>query len=114
MTNLRQRQEPATVTTATGRVLGFELAQMTEDARASWLAVYELGCRDGWERGYAAAEVDMAALWHQAHATVEHFAKQPTRDELATARERRLEEYQAAVREGRLHRHIVGERGIGA
>jgi len=75
MVTLDQRHQPATVTGATGRTVAYDLAEMTPDARASWLAVYELGCRDGYARGYAAAEVDLAAIQRRAHATVQDIAR---------------------------------------
>lgn len=102
MNGLEMRAQPATVTSATGRTVAYDLASMTDDARASWLAVYELGARDGWARGYEAAEEDMAALWRQAHATVQAIAKQPTHDELTARRARRVEMF------------LAGERPVGA
>lgn len=92
------------VTTATGRILGFDLAAMTDDTRASFLAVYELGCRDGWARGYAAAEEDLAEIQRRAHAVVQSAARTDPLDVLA---ERRGEPHRAER-----HRQTLRERGI--
>lgn len=96
------RNAPTRTATYTGRVLNFDLATMTDDARASWLAVYELGVRDGWGRGYQAAEDDMATQWRRAHAVVQQAAKHPTHDELTARRARRVEMF------------LDGERPVGA
>lgn len=83
---VEQRHGPATITTHTDRVLEFDLTQMTDEARASWLAVYELGVRDGWARGYEAAEDDMAAHWARAHAIIQAAARHEPYDVLADRR----------------------------
>lgn len=93
-----------TLTTYTGRVLEFDLNRMTDDARASWLAVYELGARDGWQRGYEAAEADLAAVQARAHASVQQAARTPSYDELCDRRG----EHERAERQ----RAILHERGI--
>lgn len=93
-----------TVETFTGRVLSFDLDKMTDDARASWLAVYELGARDGWHLGYAAAEEDMAALWRRAHGIAQEAARGVPYDVLADRRG----EHDRAERQ----RAILRERGI--
>lgn len=93
-----------TITTAAGRVLEFDLNRMTDDARASWLSVYELGLRDGWARGYEAAEADLAAVQARAHASVQQAARTPSYDELCDRRG----EHERAERQ----RAILHERGI--
>jgi hypothetical protein len=70
----------------------------------AWLAVYELGCRDGHARGYAAAEAEFAARHRAAHAAVQHIARQPGYLELC---ERRGEPDRALA-----HRNLLAERGI--
>lgn len=104
MVTLDQRQQPATITGATGRTVAYDLAAMTPDARASWMAVYELGARDGWERGYQAAEDDMATLWRRARDVVQSIAQTPPYDLLA---ERRGEQHRAERQ-----RQTLKERGI--
>ena len=104
MVTLEQRQQPATVTSAAGRTVAYNLADMTPDARASWLAVYELGCRDGYARGYEAAEADLAAIQRRAHAVVQQAARAVPYDVLC---ERRGEHARAERQ-----RAILRERGI--
>lgn len=98
------RHAPAHITPATGRVLAFDLADMDDQARASWLAVYELGARDGWARGYQAAEDDLAAIQRRAHDVVQALAKNSTYDALADRRG----DHARAERQ----RAILHERGI--
>lgn len=93
-----------TTTTATGRVLAFDLATMTDDARAAWLAVYELGVRDGWARGYQAAEDELAAIQRRAHVVAREAARGEPYDVLADRRG----EHSRAER----YRQLMRDRGI--
>lgn len=93
-----------TVTTYTGRTLEFDLAQMTPDARASFLAVFQLGAEAGWHDGYRAAEEDLAAIQRRAYAVVQAAARTEPFDALA---ERRGEPARAARQ-----RELLRDRGI--
>ena len=104
MVSLDHRSQPATVTSATGRTVAYDLAQMTDDARASWLAVYELGVRDGWQLGFTAAEEELAEIQRRAHAQVQAAARAVPYDVLAG---RRGEPARAARQ-----RELLRERGI--
>lgn len=101
MVSLDHRRQPATVTSSTGRTVAYDLTAMTEDARASWLAVYELGVRDGWARGYEAAEADAAEVHRRAHAVVQAAARDLPYDALAERRGEsdRAERQRATLRE---------------
>lgn len=104
MVTLDQRQQPATVTGSTGRTVAYDLGAMSDDARASWMAVWELGLTEGWNRGYQAAEDDMAARWRHAHAVTQAVAQTTPYDVLADRRG----EHDRAERQ----REILRERGI--
>lgn len=95
-----------TVTTYTGRTLEFDLAQMTPDARASFLAVFQLGAEAGWHDGYRAAEEDLAAIQRRAHAVVQAAARSLPYDALA---ERRGEHHRAERQ-----RELLRQQGVTA
>lgn len=105
MTTIEQRTALAAVETGAGKILAFDLNAMTDDARASWLAVYELGCRDGFTRGYEAAEKDAAEIHRRAHAVVQAIAERDPYDVLAERRG----EHRRAERQ----RQLMRERGVG-
>lgn len=92
------------VTTATGQRIEFDLAGMPANAQAAWLAVYELGVRDGWSRGYAAAEAEFAELHRRAHAVVHEAAGREPYDVLADRR--------GDHRRAHRQRELLAERGI--
>ncbi|PYF99252.1 hypothetical protein SAMN05216184_108134 [Georgenia satyanarayanai] len=104
MVTLEQRQQPATVTSATGRTVAYDLGTMSDDARASWMAVYELGMQAGWQMGYDAAEADLSAIQRRAHATVQDVARGLPYDVLC---ERRGERHRAERQ-----RQTLKERGV--
>lgn len=63
------------------------LAEMNGRGQRIATAYYERGILDGIEMGRRLAEEEMAALWRQAHAVVQHAARQPTYEQLATLRQ---------------------------
>lgn len=84
------------------------LQNMTHTARAVWLEAYELGSTEGWQRGYEAAEADLAALQRRAYAVVKNAAH---RDSLPFDQmcERRGEHARAERQ-----RQLLTERGVTA
>src|SRR5690625_865812 len=82
------------------------LTEMTPRAQAIALAYYEAGARDGWARGYAAAEADLAAIHRAAHGIVQQAARAPDYAELC---ERRGEPGRA-----QRQREILKKRGLAA
>lgn len=82
------------------------LSQMNPRGQRIATAYYESGVTAGIEMGRRLAEEEMAALWRQAHAVVQHAARQPTYADLC---ERRGEPQRAER-----HRQLLRARGLAA